>query len=253
MIMSLTSRESGVPLFHNVDLDWRGDGYTFQYSPSVKAEAECAISTLYPLAQHYFPNADLEDSFTTETAERCAPLKYDPETGNIIDETLGDQLTAIDDDQLLGFTFDMEDISTNNKDNNQDESRPPEPTYDRFFPTDNDSVSTFGKPTTPSRSDNPIITAHPRVRRLNTASHDNSSVTSITSGVTVETLESMNSQILFLTKQGSSINQKFDLIMEKLGIEMRGNGTSPGEKAGAPPTGSSKAGSEGNPPPGGVP
>lgn len=67
--MSFKMRETGVPLFHCVDLDWCGDGYIFQYLPQVKAEAEYAIHTLYPLTQYYFPEAELRDSFTSETDE----------------------------------------------------------------------------------------------------------------------------------------------------------------------------------------
>jgi hypothetical protein len=45
MIISLTTKDTDIPLFHCVDLDWKGEGYTFQYSPQVKTEAEYAVYT----------------------------------------------------------------------------------------------------------------------------------------------------------------------------------------------------------------
>jgi hypothetical protein len=84
--MSLTSRKTGVPLFHCVDLEWKGEGYIFQYFPKLKAEVECAINTLYPMAQYYFPDAELEDSFTSEIAEKCAGYKFNPVTDNVEDQ-----------------------------------------------------------------------------------------------------------------------------------------------------------------------
>jgi hypothetical protein len=90
MIMSLTTGAQDVPLFHCVDLDWKGEGYIFQYSPQVRAEAECAIHTLFPLVQHYFPDADLDDSFTSETVDRGNGFKFDPVTGTVVDKDNGD-------------------------------------------------------------------------------------------------------------------------------------------------------------------
>jgi hypothetical protein len=254
MIMSLKTRDTGVPLFHCVDLDWRGDGYIFQYSPQVKEEAECAIHTLYPLTQHYFPEAELEDSFTSETAERCVGYKYDPVSGTVVDETVGEQLNNIDDDNLLGFTFDLSAIEDGNEEEHSDEMRPSGKNYDRYFPHDNDSVSTFGRPKDPEHTFTPIITAPTKVRKLHSTSNDSTSVTSIASTVTMEeTIHSMNSQIRFLTAQGSNINQKFDAIMEKLGMTTMRQGTSTSETNGTSLTGTNKAGSENNSPSGGVP
>lgn len=50
MIMNIKSKDNNkIPLFHSVDLDWRQEGYTFQYAPNLKEEAECTIFTLLPL------------------------------------------------------------------------------------------------------------------------------------------------------------------------------------------------------------
>jgi hypothetical protein len=67
MIMSLTTKETNIPLFHCVDLNWKGNGCTFQYSPQVRNEAECAVHTLYPLLKFHFPEQDIDEHFATET------------------------------------------------------------------------------------------------------------------------------------------------------------------------------------------
>ena len=56
-IMSLESRQfKDTSIFHAVDLDWKGDGYIFQYSPKLKEEAESTIHVLLPYLEGVFPD-----------------------------------------------------------------------------------------------------------------------------------------------------------------------------------------------------
>jgi hypothetical protein len=241
MIMSLTTKDKDIPLFHCVDLDWRGDGYTFQYSPQVKHEAECAIHTLYPLLQFHFPDQDIDDHFTTETLERNADLEYDNEKGVVIDKELGDQLTIIDDDNLLGFTFDLNsDVQLESA---NETKRPESQTFDKYFPNDNDSVSTFAKQF--NENDNtfrPITPSRTSGRRIQRSLQDMSPATSVTSTVTMDTIHTMQSSIKQLSTNVLDNNRKFDLIMEKLGIKQGGQGSPLGNQVGTTIPGNSTAG-----------
>ena len=84
MIMGLTINDDGTPLFHSVDLGWKGIGYVFQYSPALKAQAECTIHTLLPLLQHHYPDSGIEQNFTQETVNWCQHLQYDSQEGWIL-------------------------------------------------------------------------------------------------------------------------------------------------------------------------
>ena len=63
MIMELRSTSTNHPLFHFVDMDWRMEGYIFQYSPHLKDEVETTLYTLLPHLQHYHPQAEAESNF----------------------------------------------------------------------------------------------------------------------------------------------------------------------------------------------
>ena len=55
MIMSICSKEEeAIQLFHCVNLDYLGSGYTFIYSDAVAEEAECVVNTLVPYIQYFF-------------------------------------------------------------------------------------------------------------------------------------------------------------------------------------------------------
>jgi hypothetical protein len=242
MIMSLTTIDGKIPLFHCVDLDWRGDGYTFQYSPQVKIEAECAIHTLLPLLQHHFPDVEVDDHFTSEVVERCSTFKFDAKTGTIVDEELGDHLAIIDDDNLLGFTFDIDATATPTK-AHEEEARPSHPNVNKYFPTDNDSVSTFARNYDNDNTFQPITPSRTQARRLQRSLHDASSTTSATSTVTMETMQTFESKLSSLSHHVLDNNRKFDLIMAKLGIkELGGQGSPPDNEDCTPAAGHSKAG-----------
>ena len=69
MIMSVKSR-SNYPMFHCVDMDWKADGFIFQFSSTLSEEAETAIMTLLPLLEHKFPNCGVKENFTQEAKDR---------------------------------------------------------------------------------------------------------------------------------------------------------------------------------------
>ena len=121
MIMSLNTRDDkSVPLFHNVDLDWQGRGYIFEFSPKLRMEAECVIHTLLPTLQYFFPSTEVENNFTPESIERCYNMKYDPITKQVIDPDTDQLIDEDDDNDLIGFTLDLQDKDIDN----QEESRP---------------------------------------------------------------------------------------------------------------------------------
>ena len=45
MIMEIKSRDGTTNLFHSVDMDWRQDGFIFQFAPAFTDEAETTINT----------------------------------------------------------------------------------------------------------------------------------------------------------------------------------------------------------------
>ena len=145
MIMSLMSREnSNIPLFHSVDLDWRKEGFTFQYSPTLADEAETTINTLLPVLIHKFPNVDVDNYFLEETVDRCESMRWDSEKQMVVDDELDLETEHLDDDEdLIGFEFDKVAL--------EELQRPT-----KFpMPHDDDSVSTLCSPTTKiNRSDN---------------------------------------------------------------------------------------------------
>ena len=59
MIMSLkTKDDDNIPLFHCVDLDWKRDGFTFQYAPNLAGRMSDLHSSPSPktfLSRRYFP------------------------------------------------------------------------------------------------------------------------------------------------------------------------------------------------------
>jgi hypothetical protein len=241
MIMSLTTKETDIPLFHCVDLNWKGDGYTFQYSPQVKNEAECTVHTLYLLLKFHFPDQDIDEHFTTETLEKCEDLEYDNEKGVVIDKELGDQLTIIDNDNLLGFTFDLN--SEARLESTKEIMRPEPQNFNKYFPNDNDSMSTFAKQFNENENTfRPITPSCLSGRRLQRSLQDMSPATSVTSTVTMDTIHAMQSSIKQVSNNILDNNRKFDLIMEKLGIKQGGQGSPLGDQVGKTIPGNSTAG-----------
>ena len=91
MIMSIKQNDSDSPLFHSIDLDWRGEAFNFQFYKTVKDETECTINTLLPYLKHHYPQADVEFYFAEEFSFRCEGLIYDPVT-QMVQDSLIDNL-----------------------------------------------------------------------------------------------------------------------------------------------------------------
>ena len=133
MIMSLqSSSKPQTPIFHCVDMDWKEDGFVFQYSPQLAEEAEITLNTLLPLLSHYFPDADVGSNFTNSAEERCLNMVWDDTKKMIVDSEELETEDIREDETLVGFEFNAEVL----------DAQRPSVTQD-FMPGDNDSVSTF--------------------------------------------------------------------------------------------------------------
>jgi hypothetical protein len=241
MIMELKSADVDIPLFHCVDLDWSGNGYIFQFSPSVKVEAECTINTLLPLLKHKYPEAEVEKHFSQETIERSEGYKFDPIKGIVVDDFIDDNLQFIDEDNLLGFAFDTAASEIAND--------PPieRPSVPQALYNDSDSVSTLAQPgrmsyTTPAMHNNVSFTqADPR-------SSDNTSVTSGTSTVTMGTINSIiDNKFSEITAHIKNNDKKFEALLELIQSNKAGESSSPpNHQTCTPAVSSSKAGVDNN-------
>ena len=103
MIMSIQSAgENKVPLFHSVDLDYTGSGYTFQYSNNVAEEAECVVNTLIPYIEYFFPEAEeyMDELFDQDALARCEDLIYDEKTGGVKDVNCSNTIEIEADEEL---------------------------------------------------------------------------------------------------------------------------------------------------------
>jgi len=165
MIMDIKQSNTNAPLFHGVDLDWKGDAYNFQYHSKMKDEAECIINTLIPYLTHYHPTVEVEKYFTEEAVFRNEGLQFDPTTNMVTDHLMSEiDVEGIED--LPGFDI--------------DESAEPEPTaFERevktFMPGDDDSVSTLGIRFTPQKRARPPPYDHTAVIADNKKDNDSQS------------------------------------------------------------------------------
>ncbi len=210
MIMNMKSKDD-FPIFHCVDLDWRGEGYIFQFAPTVKIEAECSINTLLPILKHKYPEADLERYFTHETIDRCEGLVFDADKGAVIDNLVDNHLTFLDEENLLGFSFDNdEEVEHTNGPNDNVRPEPAIPLYN-----DNDSVSTLANPGRASFI-TPSMNRSVSVTQSENRSNGNTSITSSTSTMTMETLSTIDQRISSLTAHVQSNDKKFDDLMNML-------------------------------------
>ena len=215
MIMGLTVGTDDSPLFHSVDLDWKGVGYVYQFSPELKAIAECTIHTLLPLLQHHFPECNLEGNFTQEAITRCRGMVYDEATGTVIDPTLEQSMKYMEEAPLRGFELDMSLVE-------QQETELGRPLR-TGFPTDVDSVSTLGRPNTQTAAATTVLVPRTTVGNSTGTQHDDALVMSSTSGVTMATIQTIETQIQSLQQQAIRTDAKFNEIISLL---RQGNGIS---------------------------
>ena len=222
MIMEITSEQyPGTPLFHSVDLDWRGEGYVFEYSPKMQDEAECMVNYLQPYLDHHFPNAQVLNYFTDECIERCRDIKVDEKTGQVIDINSGvAELDLEKEDGIIGFSL------TFTKTAEIELAQRPEKDRAAPFPGDSDSVSTldgarlFTNAVNASGGGNVrnfVPNPAPRVVRNEKKKGSNGedvSVISSTSTVTWQSLKEVDNRLTTLEK---NTNDKLDKIMSLLG------------------------------------
>lgn len=212
MIMSIRSGENNaVPLFHSVDLDYTGSGYTFIYSNNVAMEAECVINTLVPYILHFFPETEnyIERMFDDDAVERCEYLKYDSATNQVVDTQAGDIIDIEVGDELEGFSFQQADgrNAESDSDSSSDDrtktkvgKKQASASKKRIRPEDDDSISTFG-----GRSKASTLQSPPRLKSARMHSrHDETSVMSGISSATMETIKTLQVE----TEQKFSILQK---------------------------------------------
>ena len=220
MIMSIKTKDNNkIPLFHCVDLDWKRDGFTFQYAPDLQDEAECVIFTLLPHLKFLFPHvSSLESHFTESCIDRCEGLIYDETTGEVVDsdfngdKTSDGEIVFVDDENLLGCKFgnknkdaenEINNISCERTDNEAKASRFKNPNRD------DDSVSTLGG-TMKTK-----VSSRFAPRYSNPTPDDRSAETIST--VTMETVVSLESKFSKLVEESNKMfDAKFDYLARLL-------------------------------------
>ena len=220
MIMGLTTGSEDAPLFHSVDLDWKGIGYVFQYAPEHRSLAECTIHTLFPLLQHHYPECSLHGNFTQETISRCKNMRFDEVTGTIIDPDAEESMKYMEEANLPGFHLDMSLLEQNNSTNT--DNRPAARTG---FPSDNDSVSTIGNGNIAIDRNSRNTSSTGRTVNLGTSNavSDDATIQSNISTVTTETIQTIQTQLHVLQQQVQNTDSKFNELMNFL---RQGSGTS---------------------------
>ena len=221
-IMNLFSSEyKDIALFHSVDLDYNGDGFIFTYLPELKAEAETAIQTLFPLIRHKnntsqtllpqesettttasnnqwqpLTEDELKSFFTQEAIDRTDDMYYDNSKLCIVDPLIDNNLElVIDDDtfeKLLG-----PDTETNLTETTKNIPGRPAPRvlHSSLMPEgDADSISTFGGSLSSRR------TNFRNGRNARPPASDDSTMSSNTT-VTNDEFNSLNNQVQSLTSQ----------------------------------------------------
>ena len=238
MIMSIKSHEyPKTPLFHSVDMDWRGQGHVFNFSPKMEDEARCLINVMLPYLQHHYPLVDVSEYFTDDTAVRCEAYNICEKTGQVI-STFGEDFDEEEEDEMIGFNL------TIDKSNEKVSLTRPEKDKKTPMPEDDDSVSTFGgnrkelgrrgrtesthsSTTTPSSKFVPQ--SIPRVHRKDGG--DDVSIISSTSTVTMKTIETLEAR---MDARNQEINKRLDLVLEKLFSNQAGAATASGHQDGTP-------------------
>ena len=202
MIMSLRSHKTNAPIFHCVDLDWRNEGFTFQFSSKNVDEAQTTINTLLPLLHKLYPDAEVDSNFDENASFRCQHMVWDASKEMVIDLLTPEDSEHIEaDENLNGFEFDIAAVM-------EAETRP---TRNVVSPHDDDSVSTLRSRDGTVRKNQPHSARTPAV-----ASSDASQGTSLTND-SYNTLDSRISSLAsqVLAQQNHNANQ-FNAIMEAL-------------------------------------
>ena len=206
-----------MPLFHCVDLDYTGSGYSFIYSDDVAEEAECVVNTLATYIQHFFPEATsyLESFFDEEALDRCKSLVFDPIQNEVIDTDVLEAVEIDVDEALQGFQFNKQTGSESASESSDDNSSKSTQDGGRKARKkkalrlgDEDSISTFG-----GRS-KVTITSPPRRKTAKSSKVFRKDDNSVISGMSSSTIESIKTL-------REETNQKFDTLRQE-NAEIRG-------------------------------
>ena len=104
-----------------------GNGYIFQYYPSMQEEEEVMIQVLLPILRYKYPDSTVEEQFTKECIARCETLQWDIQSNQVIDTSYADTDDYdADDDVLIGFSLKITETDTP-----QEELRPEKTTPTR--------------------------------------------------------------------------------------------------------------------------
>ena len=132
MIMSIKNKNTGFPLFHCIDMDWKREGFIFQFSSTLAEEAETTILTLLPTLEHLFPDVNVKSNFTRQAVIRTKHMLWDLEKGMIVDTSVPKETEEIqEEEKLMGFEFSVAAEEELKRD------------LPKFAPHDEDSVSTL--------------------------------------------------------------------------------------------------------------
>ena len=138
MIMDIKIRQfPEIPLFHCIDLNWQGDGYTIQFCPNMKEEAEVMVNILLPYLQYKHKDILTHEFFTDEYVSRCVSLTWDPTKGEAIDPDMEGNDYDEEDDVLIGFSIDTSELE-------KELDKRPEKYFQAPTTYDDDSVPTLG-------------------------------------------------------------------------------------------------------------
>ena len=168
------------------------------------------IFTLLTFLRHYYPTVNVKQHFTEEAIDRNQNLYFDEEKQMVIDKDSQHDHTE-DPELLLGFEI---DVLSDPNNTNQEALCPSETEINDGMPQDDDSISTLGGA--------PSMFNVPSPRNLAKAAFpptpSSASVTSVTSGVTMESLNSLQFQLeslqTRLDRQEQDTQSKFDQLIQ---------------------------------------
>ena len=232
MILELKHSESGNPLFHTVDMDWRQDGFIFQYSSANSEEAETTIHTLLTILEHHYPEIDVTEYFSEEAIENNEDMYWDEDRKCAVDSKTNETGEFQQDEELPGFIFDQEALNELNREVGR-----------AVMPEDSDSISTFRQAKSPARSTNTAVNQS-SYSGLGVARVPSSAASTGTT-LTTESYATLDSRITGLAsqmmsnqakteKQMEKQQQQFNTIMESLHRLNQNNNSSSTKEASSP-------------------
>jgi hypothetical protein len=203
------------PVFFSVDLDWNKTNHIVSYLPVMKEEAVHTLHTLIPQLRHVLADQEatttfvpltideLHSFFTDEAVEDTEEMYFDKELGRIVDPLTDANLEIIDNENLLG---------------NDEEALGATPAIERpelralqtgTFPGNcDDSISTLGHSLATGML-SPEQNAKARAARR--ASRSSASVTSNSTGVSVEDFTNLKRDVGSM----ASTVERLACLMEK--------------------------------------